>query len=227
MKKLMALMLMMLLLSASCSKSGGSSSDESTAIQTATSDENDSIGSTPGSVVVPPSSNSTIPALALSFQTNVDLMNFSATQENKYNEAIAIVKKVVATEKFRNTILKYSYNGTGMFSTTSKSNSQVYQSILDAAEKLTPSKNNTMDLGVKLYYEDNTVIGYTNGSITYINVNTKFFNQFSANEVAGNLMHEWLHKLGYDHDFDVTARRPYSVPYAVGYLIRDIGKSFL
>lgn len=98
---------------------------------------------------------------------------------------------------------------------------------MNAAEKLTPAKNNTLDVGVKLYYNDNNVVGYTTPSITYFNVNTKFFKNYSINEVAGNLFHEWLHKVGYGHDAEATARRPYSVPYAVGYMIRDIGKNFL
>ena len=124
-------------------------------------------------------------------------------------------------------VLNHTYEGIKQFSSTSMTNSQVYQSVLDAAEKLTPAKNNTMDVGVKLYYENNSVVGWTNGSITYFNVNTKFFNQYDIHQVAGNLFHEWLHKLGYGHDSSATARRPYSVPYAVGYMIRDIGKSFL
>lgn len=78
-----------------------------------------------------------------------------------------------------------------------------------------------------MYYQASSVVGYTSPSITYINVNTKFFNTYAANQVAGNLFHEWLHKLGYSHDSSATAKRPYTVPYAIGYMVRDIGKSFL
>jgi hypothetical protein len=174
------------------------------------------------------SSTSTVPALALSFKTNVSLMNLTATQATKYNKAIAIVKKVVATESFRTKVLNYTYSGSKQFANNGgKTNAQIYQSILDAAESLKPAKNNTMDLGVKMYYASNSVVGYTSTSISYINVNTKFFNTYAANQVAGNLFHEWLHKIGYTHDSASTARRPYSVPYAIGYMIRDIGKSFL
>jgi hypothetical protein len=233
MKKMIATMIFMSLLSVSCNKSGGSSSDE-----TALSSEANTIDPVTGDVVenAPGSSNkeplapaptSNVPALAQSWSTNVDLYNFSAAQTEKYNKAIALVKKVVATEKFRTRILNHTWSGSKRFASTSKTNAQVYQSILDAAERLTPAKNNVMDVGVKLYYENNTVVGWTNGSITYFNVNTKFFNQYDVNSVAGNLFHEWLHKLGYGHDSAATAQRPYSVPYAVGYIIRDIGKSFI
>ena len=124
--------------------------------------------------------------------------------------------------------MNHTYGGSKTYANAAgKTNEQIYQSILDAAETLQPTKNNTLDVGVKLYYEASTIVGYTNGSITYINVNTKFFDTYDANEVAGNLFHEWLHKLGYGHDSAATAARPYSVPYAIGYMVRNIGKNFL
>jgi len=216
-------MLLMSLLSVSCNKSGGSSSDESIpSSDTATANSADD------TTTVPPPASSTVPALALSFQTNVNYMNLTATEEEKYNKAVVMVKKVVATEKFRTSVLNHFWNGAKQYANNrGLSNAQIYQSVLDAAESLKPIKNNTMDLGVKMYYQASSIVGYTNGSITYINVNTKFFNTFATNSVSGNLFHEWLHKLGYGHDSAATAQRPYSVPYAVGYMIRDIGKSFL
>lgn len=173
-------------------------------------------------------SSSTLPALALSFGTNVTLYDFTQSQTDKYNAAIAIVKKVVGTDEFRNQVLNHTYNGVKQFvDNRGLTNAQIYQSILDAAEKLTPVKNNIMDVGVKLYYENSNVVGYTSTSITYINVNTKFFNNYTTASVAGNLFHEWLHKLGYGHDSSATASRPYSVPYAVGYMISSLGRNFI
>lgn len=237
MKKLLAVTMLISLMTVSCSKSGGgSSSEESTQAATGTttsnSTDNSSNNSSDGSTTTPtpnPTPSANVPALALSFKTNVGyLAGFTTADEDKYNQAVAIVKKVVATETFRTQVLNHTYNGAKTYANISgKTNEQIYQSILDAAETLQPTKNNTLDVGVKLYYEASTVVGYTNGSITYINVNTKFFDTYDANQVAGNLFHEWLHKLGYEHDFAATAARPYSVPYAIGYMVRDIGKNFL
>ena len=235
MNKLFAMILLMSLVATSCGGSGGGSGDSGASseqtTQPVTDDQsNDDDSNSDGGTSTPPTTPpSTVPAKALSYKTNVSyLSGFSQSDEIKYDKAVALVKKVVATEAFRKRVLNHTYGGSKTYvQNNGLSNAQIYQAILDAAEKLTPAKNNTMDVGVKLYYTNNSVVGYTNGSITYINVNTKFFNSYGVHEVAGNLFHEWLHKLGYGHDSSATARRPYSVPYAIGYMIRDIGKSFL
>lgn len=227
MNKMFVLMLMMSLVTVSCGGSGGGSSSGDQSAQAVTETTGNDTNNTPDTSS--PVNSSNVPAKALSFKTNVDYMSgFSASDEDKYDQAVAIVKKVVATEAFRTKVLNHTWNGAKSFANNNGlTNAQIYQSILDAAEKLTPTKNNTMDVGVKLYYNSNNVVGYTNPSITYINVNTKYFDSYDPNEVAGNLFHEWLHKLGYGHDSSVTAKRPFSVPYAVGYMIRDLGKKFL
>lgn len=243
MERLLAIMLLMSLLSVSCNKSGDGSSSESSETSTATPDTPTDTPTDPGTdtpteptepdepttdTPTPPVS-SDVPAQALSFKTNVTyLEGFDSADEAKYNQAVALVKKVVATEAFRTAVLNYTYNGQKTFNNNNGlTNEQIYQSILDAAEKLTPAKNNTLDVGVKLYYENSTVVGYTSTAYTYINVNTKYFDTYAINSVASNLFHEWLHKVGYGHDSAATAGRPYSVPYAIGGIIRTIGKNFL
>ena len=226
MKKLIAIFLMMSLFSVSCNKSdsGSSSKLDAQGVPVMGDDEKNIVPSPS----LPTSTNPNLPALALSFDTNITLVSFTADQEAKYNKAIEIVKLVVATEKFRNDVVNFTYNGQKAFiDNKSRTNQQIYQTILDAAETLQPIKNNTMDLEVQLYYAANTVVGYTNGGTRRIWVNTKFFNSFKENSVAGNLFHEWLHKLGYTHSYSSTPTRPYSVPYAVGYIMGNIGKNFL
>lgn len=229
MKKLLAILIMTSLLSVSCNKSGGgSSSNEVAQSTTATADNTDPIDDNEDDSNSDPINVSDVPALALSFETNITKVGFTAAQEAKYNEAIEIVKQVVATEEFRTRVLNYTYNGIKKFvDNNGKTNAQIYQSILDAAESLQTSKNNRMDLEVELYYSNNSVVGYTYPNSKRIWVNTKFFNQYAANSVAANLFHEWLHKLGYGHASSATPSRPYSVPYAIGYIIGDIGKDFL
>lgn len=228
MERVLAIMLIFSLMTVSCGKSGGGSSSQGTTAS-APQDATDNEDPDSGNEDPTPTPTPTVPALALSFKTNVSyLSGFDDADITKYNKAVALVKKVVATEAFRTKVLNHTYGGVKTYvQNNGLTNAQIYEKILEAAEKLTPAKNNTLDVGVKLYYENNSVVGYTSGSITYINVNTKYFDTYAINSVASNLFHEWLHKLGYGHDSSATARRPYSVPYAIGYMIRDIGKSFL
>jgi hypothetical protein len=223
MKRLMMLIIIMTTLTACQGKGGSNGSSAETLTSTSGHATDPGTNDNEG-----PPTDSDLPALALSFGTNVTLMDFQPAQEEKYNEAIALVKKVVGTEAFRDQVLNYTYNGVKQFANNNGlTNAQIYQTILDAAERLTPAKNNIMDVGVKLYYEDSSTVGYTSGSISYINVNTKFFDKYTASSVASNLFHEWLHKVGYGHDVAATTARPHSVPYAVGYIVGDIARSFL
>lgn len=235
MKKIMLLLLMTTLLGVSCNKSDGSGGDStvSTLPQAGNTQTSPSIiPNDPVEVVspitMPPPLMSAVPEAALTFDTEISLVNFTSVQSEKYNHAIDIVKLVVATEDFRKQVLNHTFNGIKQFANSDgKTNAQIYASILDAAEKLRPIKNNTMDLEVELYYAATNVVGYTYSTTPRIWVNTKYFNSYGLNSVAGNLFHEWLHKLGYGHDSSVTAQRPYSVPYAIGYIIGNIGKKFL
>ena len=172
------------------------------------------------------STNSPVPYEALSFETNVKLIDFNQTQEQKLVDAIELMKQVVASEEFKNKILNYTYNGKKRFVDTNLTNAQVYAKILEGAEKLKPKKNNTLDITLKLYRVSQNVIGYTLPSVNTVWMNTKYFNNFTPADVTGNLMHEWLHKLGFRHDYKRTPQRPYSVPYAIGYLMQSLAKKY-
>ena len=55
-------------------------------------------------------------------------------------------------------------------------------------------------------------------------MNRKYYNKFRPYEVADNMMHEWLHKIGFNHTVKPTPERPFSVPYAVGYIVKGIAR---
>jgi hypothetical protein len=169
-----------------------------------------------------------LPTAAYTFDTDIEFFNASPADQDKLEQAIEVIKKVVATEDFRNRILNHSYNGTKTFvDNGGYTNAQIYQMILDGAETLMPAKNNTMDLQVELYYAFTSTVGYTYANSPKIWVNTKFFNSYAVNSVAANLIHEWLHKLGFSHAESYSVSRDYSVPYAVGPIMGQLGKEFL
>jgi hypothetical protein len=169
--------------------------------------------------------NSPVPNAALNFEINVKLNNFNPTQEDKILIASDLIKKVIASEEFKASILNYQYNGKKQFiDNDGLSNGEIYKKIIEGAEKLIPKADNEMDLELVLYTSNDTVIGHTTPNQLKIWMNSKFFNQNNPAKVTENMMHEWLHKLGFKHDYARTASRPFSVPYAVGYLVGRIAQ---
>jgi hypothetical protein len=166
-----------------------------------------------------------VPSAALNFEVNLKLKNFNSRQEDKVLAAGDLIKKVVATEEFKNAILNHTYNGKKTFvDNGGLTNRQIYKRILEGSEKLKPGKDNTMDLNLIVYQANNSTVGYTYPNVNTVWMNSKFLNRNRPYEVTTNMMHEWLHKLGFKHAKQRTANRKYSVPYAVGYLVSRLAK---
>lgn len=164
-----------------------------------------------------------LPNEALTFETNLVLMNFTASRQDKINQATELIKKIVASEEFREAVINHTYNGKKTFvDNGGLTNVQIYHRFLLGAEKLSPEQNNTLDAEIELYYDSSSTIGYTNPTTRRIWMNTKFYDNYTSAQVAGNLTHEWLHKLGFGHATTSTPSRPYSVPYAIGYIIKRL-----
>lgn len=200
--------LFVMLMFVSCGKSGGSDGQGGSAI----SAEDVSV-------------DSPVPQQAFNFDVNVKLDNFTARQEDKILEAKELIKKVVASEEFKDAILNHKYKGKKTFvDNGGKSNAEIYITILEGAETLRPVIDNEMDLDLEVFTRDDDTVGYTYPNAIRVWMNSKFLNKNSAASVTTNMMHEWLHKLGFKHAQENNPARPYSVPYAVGYLVARLAK---
>ena len=156
-------------------------------------------------------------------EADIQLINFSSDHKIKIHQAIKLIKKVVALPEFKKRIINHTYGGQKTFvDNKGLTNEQIYDLILAGAEVLIPDKNSKMDLELELYQENNTTIGYTYPYTTKIWINAKYFNKYTPVQVADNLFHEWLHKLGFDHSLTYHQARNYSVPYAIGYLVEEL-----
>jgi len=165
-----------------------------------------------------------VPNLALTWDANIYFVNFSTSDEEKVLTAVELMKRVIASEEFKNAVINHTYNGQKTFvDNDGYSNSEIYQIILEGAEIIgNRTKNNTLDVELELYYALTNTVGYTYSNTTRIWMNTKYFNTFSPSSVAGNLMHEWLHKLGFGHASTWSESRDYSVPYAIGRIMSSM-----
>ncbi|MBA2403573.1 MAG: hypothetical protein H0V66_02280, partial [Bdellovibrionales bacterium] len=145
----------------------------------------------------------------------------------KVEKAIAIIKKVIASEEFKNKVINFTYGGKKTYvDNDGFSNEEIYQKLLDGSESLRPGNDHTMDLDLELYYSSKNTVGYTYPSGLRIWMNTKYFDAYTPSEVAGNVFHEWTHKLGFGHASSYSVSRDSSVPYALGYLIEELGKKY-
>lgn len=164
------------------------------------------------------------PLAAQTFDINLQLKGFQSSHENKVNEAKELIKQVIASDEFKNEVLGHTYQGKRQFANSNGlSNEEIYKKILEGSENLTPGKNNQMDLHLEAYTDPKSItVGYTFKTAKKIWMNTKYLSMYPAAKITTNMVHEWLHKLGFGHDADATKKRPYSVPYAVGYIVRDL-----
>lgn len=165
-----------------------------------------------------------VPPGALLFNANVALTNFNPSQEEKVLKAIEAIKKVVRTKEFKERVYNFTYNGQRKFvDNKGLTNEQIYQIVINGSETLIPGNNNQMDLELELYTSNFTsTVGYTYPNVTKIWMNTKYFNSYTPAQVAGNVFHEWTHKIGFDHASSYSKARDYSVPYGLGYLMVEL-----
>jgi hypothetical protein len=179
------------------------------------------------SLSLPFAAEAMVPVKAHTFDFNVRTdKSISWNKEQKVLDALDLIRQVIASPEFRKKVLNHGYQGRKRFQyNMGMTNQQIYYKILEGAEKLTPYKNNQMDLKLEFYsdYESN-VVGYTLPQTTKVWINNKYFFKNSTAKVAGNLMHEWLHKLGFHHDREKSTHRKYSVPYGVGTIVKDLAK---
>ncbi len=161
------------------------------------------------------------------FDVRTTLVGFTSRQEKKLHTASRLIRKIVRSPEFKERILAHTWKGKKAFADNNGlSNEQIYQKIMEGAEKISNlGANNTMDLEIELYTDKESItIGYTYPSIVRIYMNRKYYNKFRPYQVADNMMHEWVHKLGFNHDVKDNPDRPYSVPYAVGYIVKGIAR---
>lgn len=140
--------------------------------------------------------------------------NFTAAQVEKYHKAVSLTEKVINSARFYQEFMKLKFT-----SNKGMSNQEIYDLMMTGAEVLDPAPDNEVDVLVTMYYKNNKTVGYTYPSTPETWLNSKFFNSYDYSEVGCNLIHEWMHKLGFGH---VNAKEHTSVPYAVGYLVERL-----
>jgi hypothetical protein len=150
---------------------------------------------------------------------------YSANERQKLEQATGLLANVLNSREFRDAVLSSKFAGKPGFADEARSPQEIYAAIRAAQENFTSAADGEVDLNVSLQnlsWFSRNVVGYTTPGSDTITTNRRFFSNYEPAEIAGHLGHEWLHKLGFEHDHAATADRPYSVPYAVGELIERL-----
>lgn len=143
-----------------------------------------------------------------------DMEGFSKDEEFKFRHACNLLSEVLNSVEFKKAMEQAHLTGTNGFT-----NTEIYNLILSGRECGSADDMN-MDLYVTIYGSFfSRVVGYTKKGTVMTWINRKFFKKFNYAEVAGNIVHEWLHKAGFDH---ISEKDYTSVPYAVGNIVRKL-----
>lgn len=159
------------------------------------------------------------------------VVNFTKTETSKLERSLDLLESYINSDSFREYILNFKYLGKQQFANNGGlSNEEVYNLIMSGKEVLSPTKDGVWDISVTIYntyVRGRNVIGYTYPNTSMQWINRRFFSSFNLAQVGGNMAHEYCHKLGFDHDFKATVRRPYSVPYVVGDVVSGQAMKYL
>lgn len=144
----------------------------------------------------------------------IQLTHFSEEEGLKIQKALSLIETIRSSEKFKTSVENFSYEGKREFlQNNNLSNEEIFQLV--ATQEI--------DLDLELYFADDHTVGYTIPRSKKIWINNKFFSVYSIAEVAGNLFHEWTHKLGFEHPRFNSRSRNATVPYALGNLVVTLG----
>ncbi len=188
-------------------------------------------GSVGTPIVIAPDDPGT-PEIPTGFNVNITFINQTTSEKAKYNAVRDMLETIVPSAAFKDKVLAHtSCNGlTGYYGTSSELGNvglATYNHIR-AGDERRPSAtavDQELDIKIEMYRDDaSSTIGYTYTSSDQIWVNRKYSDGYKPSSLGSNMFHEWLHKMSYGHSSASTSCRPYSIPYAIGYMARDFMK---
>ena len=118
------------------------------------------------------------------------------------------------------------YAGTADMDFKELANNEVYKIIMSGWDAYHQEKDGDIDVEATLYYKRFTsTVGWTTRGSLATHSNTKFWTGTEREiiaRIAGNIIHEYMHNLGFGHDRRRNPTRRYTVPYAIGIIVRNL-----
>jgi hypothetical protein len=164
-------------------------------------------------------------------------------QEKKFLKALDILEEVMNSDEFKRRVLSYvrpngsrEYKKNYLWKNTEErlTNEDVFDVIMNGNEKMREDTLGEMNFNSKVkickWYENvgvwcRKVIGSTSpSSSAMIKLNWKFYQKYETHQMISNMVHEWLHLLGFLHGKEDMREE---VPYIVGSIAGQVAKEIL
>ena len=146
------------------------------------------------------------------------LDNFTIAEKEKFMKAMLIGELVLNSWDFRMEVMSSSFTESkGM------NGKQIWELICTGQDLFNTKEDHDIDVFVTMYDNFWTgTVGYTFKDTFKTWFNNKFFRNFDEAEILGNVIHEAMHNIGFEHR-DLVNKLT-SVPYKVGYIAREIAR---
>jgi hypothetical protein len=165
------------------------------------------------------------PTLEVDFVELINYFEYEKVRTRKIGREMATV---LNSREFKERVLNFEWNGAKQYADNDGyTNEQIYDMIRTARENDNPDgRDSVMELVHKIgrpwFCSWRKAIGFTNPGSPLITTYYCKYHRMSDADLGGHFTHEWMHRIGFGHDFNATAKRPHSVPYAVGRIAGQI-----
>jgi len=144
-------------------------------------------------------------------------LNYSEQEKIKLSIAVDLLSKIVNSEEYKQRVIHTN------FPETRFDGYGVYHRVMSCRELSSFEDDNAMSFYVSMYNRENDIIGWTTFDANIVYTNRYYHSWYTPCQVAANLMHEWMHQLGFDHDdskdWDIKGK---TVPYAHNDIVMEL-----
>lgn len=184
------------------------------------------------------------------FKVKLDLYNYKESEIQIIENAVIHMAKAMGDPEFEYFCRNHEYEieestGFWLWKKTNKkkyigfhmneglTGYQIYTRLMNGAEMEPDETEEDQEADIFLKIDRSyggSVIGYTYSTTKWQWIYQRILDTWDYWDVSGNLAHEWCHKIGFEHEsgsFSNNPAKKFSVPYSVGYYVRDFVKNKL
>jgi hypothetical protein len=148
-----------------------------------------------------------------------DMKGFNSAEQQKFKDACQLLENIIISDSFTKKVL-----ATNFTESNGMSPRQILDLLLSGKDNHNQLSDNALNVYVNLYYQNTSTIGYTYANNIWTWINRKFFSKMTPGEIAGNILHEYMHRLGFGHirRWFFKSKMLTTVPYQMGIIVEEL-----